>query len=91
MIIKLTIPKDICNRDQDKDLYLTKDTISTENWLFLWEYLDYKIYYIKTDFRCRKRIYPDFMFGKYYLFKCIELLNGINQNYPGTMIIFVRK
>lgn len=64
MITKLTIPKDICNRDQDENVYLTKEIIDKENWLFVWEYLDYKIYFIRKEFKYNNCIHPDFMFGK---------------------------
>lgn len=91
MIIQLTIPKDICNRCSDEDVYITKDDINKENRLFLWDYMDYKIYYIRTDFRYEKCIFPDFLFGKYYIFKYIEFINGIDQEYPDIMIKFFKE
>lgn len=89
MITKLTIQKDICNRYQD--VYLTKEIIERENWLFYGNIWNCKMYYIRTDFRHKKCIHLGFMYGKYYIFKYIEPLNGIDKKYPDTMLNFFRE
>lgn len=72
--------------DKDVEFYITKDIIVKELWLLLYEYIGYNGYFIYSPTQSKSKR-PWFMFGKYYTFKYLEQLEGINKPYPHRKIL----